>query len=382
MRVTVHVGQCGCQIGQSFWRLGGSETPSLFDEDGKARTVLVDMEERVVNRFEGNEMFDPQFVVRNHPGSGNNWARGYVEFGKESEYGSEAPELVRRQIERCDSCDALLLFASSGGGTGSGLGSFLSEQFSFHFPEIVKIALPVISTKRASDVVTGSYNTVLSTAKWLEHADIVIPFDNEALARGKENMNGLISEFVVSVLSGTDKMRQLYGSLIPTRKQNILVPSYGTVSANAFGGMGREFDARFAEIFAGKCQLVSAPTRIKNQRPLSLAAGLVVHTRAKSCVTKDDVIRNFNEVRRTIKTNMNREIVAFNSTVSSNPNTTISLLHNTAAVRVMLNQISQEAQQLLKKKAHLHHYTEFIDDGDIEEAIKSVSTVRRAYCKN
>jgi tubulin epsilon len=385
--VSIHVGQCGCQIGQSLWPLLHRTLPEdlardrLFDEDGKARAVLIDMEERVLSRFANSSLFDRESVVSHHSGSGNNWARGYHEYGKQSEYGYIASELIRKQMERCDSFDSLLSFGSSSGGTGSGFGSFIVEEMSSISPKTNRIMFPVIGTKKTSDVVTGPYNSVLSLAKWLEYSHMVIPFDNEALALAlaKEKWNDLnkpVSEFVKSLITNCENLSELTSKLVFNGRLNILVPSFGTVPANAFGGIGREFDNRFSEIFNSKCQFLCLG---KSKRMKSLSAGLFVATGQKSVITEKDVERNFTEVKRVMKIHTEKEVVGFKQSGDKGDQTTISLLHNTTGVTGMLNRVCKEAQQLVKRRAHLHHYSDWLDAEDINEAIMRVNTVTRSY---
>ena len=56
-------------------------------------------------------------------GAGNNWAHGHHYYGPQ--YGDSIMELVRMEAEQCDSLQGALLLHSLGGGTGSGLGSYL-----------------------------------------------------------------------------------------------------------------------------------------------------------------------------------------------------------------------------------------------------------------
>lgn len=56
-------------------------------------------------------------------GAGNNWAHGHHVYGPQ--YHENILQLVRQEAEQCDSLQGFLLTHSLGGGTGSGLGSYL-----------------------------------------------------------------------------------------------------------------------------------------------------------------------------------------------------------------------------------------------------------------
>jgi tubulin epsilon len=174
----LQVGQCGNQIGQQFWQRALEEHSSvnrrgLFDEalgtffrnvddsvrppreipigDGRApiaslraRAVLVDMEEGVVNSLMHSrlgELFDARHCITSVSGSGNNWAVGYHNYGQR--YGETLRETVRHAAEACDCLQSFLLLHSMGGGTGSGLGTWTLEMLHDEYPEAFRFVAPV-----------------------------------------------------------------------------------------------------------------------------------------------------------------------------------------------------------------------------------------------
>jgi hypothetical protein len=72
---------------------------------------------RLRSLFEGTQL------ITDVSGAGNNWAHGARLYGPR--YRDSLLEAVRQQVERCDALQSFLLLHSLGGGTGSGLGSFL-----------------------------------------------------------------------------------------------------------------------------------------------------------------------------------------------------------------------------------------------------------------
>jgi tubulin epsilon len=56
-------------------------------------------------------------------GAGNNWAHGHHGYGPQ--YRDALTQQLRRAAEDADSLQGFLLLHSLGGGTGSGLGTFL-----------------------------------------------------------------------------------------------------------------------------------------------------------------------------------------------------------------------------------------------------------------
>ena len=213
--IVVQVGQCGNQVGCRFWDLALREHAATnrkgqFDEalgtffrnvdtrcnppaeipvgDGrrpiaslKARAVLVDMEEGVVNEIlKGplGDVFDSRQLITSVSGSGNNWACGYEQYGRR--YREQILEAVRKAAEACDCLQSFLLVHSMGGGTGSGLGTYICEMLSDEFPEVYRFVTSVYPSED-DDVVTSPYNSVLAMNQLTCFADCVTPVENQAL---------------------------------------------------------------------------------------------------------------------------------------------------------------------------------------------------------
>ena len=204
--ITVCVGQCGNQIGRSFWSRAlhehaanaryqqfssGSHGPvhqgAVFEEsmstffrnvnvsskvelqagseisDLQARACLVDMESGVLSetmRGPLRSLFSSRQMLSDVSGAGNNWAHGYCEYG--SKYATDLAELLRSQAEPCDSPQSFFLMHSLGGGTGSGLGSRILEIMEDEYHGIYRFAAAVLPSwsGEGDDVITSPYNSV------------------------------------------------------------------------------------------------------------------------------------------------------------------------------------------------------------------------------
>lgn len=229
--VTLQVGQCGNQIGWRFWDLLLREhsmhsPPGMYDEgmstffanvdggsgsgegdsgragplvgkarpkgtslaDGpiprkslRARAVLIDMEEGVVNqilRSPIGDLFERNQLITDVSGAGNNWAHGYSMYGPH--YRESILDQVRRSLEACESPQSFFMLHSTGGGTGSGVGSYVLEQLADAYPELYRFTASVFPSDD-DDVVVSPYNLMLSLGKLIEYSDCVLPLENQAL---------------------------------------------------------------------------------------------------------------------------------------------------------------------------------------------------------
>lgn len=199
--LSIQVGQCGNQIGMRFWDLALREHANrgiLFDDamssffkfeerqlgqdpQIKARSMVVDMEEGVINQLlksDIGELFDNHQLIKDVSGAGNNWAHGFYEYGKN--YTKTILDKLRKMMEDCDSPQCFMLMHSIGGGTGSGLGSFIVKTLADEYPEMYKFAISVFPSKD-DDVITSPYNSILSLNQLINCADCVLPIDNQSL---------------------------------------------------------------------------------------------------------------------------------------------------------------------------------------------------------
>lgn len=165
------MGQCGNQMGHKFWELlleehskynpnghyddalssffrntdKGSSLPTNTPiKNLKARAIVVDMEEGVTNQLlksDIGEIFDQKSFINDVSGAGNNWAHGFHEYGKR--YRNVIADQIKRALEQCDSPQSFFLLHSLGGGTGSGLGSYILGMLEDEFPEIFRFTASV-----------------------------------------------------------------------------------------------------------------------------------------------------------------------------------------------------------------------------------------------
>jgi len=206
--ISLHVGQCGNQIGSKYWEVVSQEhglaedgtyqgnDPGQLEKinvcyhegNGKfvPRAVLLDMEETVLNFVSTKpygSLFPSTNIIAGTEGAANQFMIGYYSPAAVN-YANQALNCIRREAEKSDCLQGIMFTHSTAGGTGSGLGMRLSDKIQeilepsfaccYHFA--------VFPSKRISDVIVESYNTCLTLDKMIDKENIVV-FDNEALHR-------------------------------------------------------------------------------------------------------------------------------------------------------------------------------------------------------
>lgn len=257
--MTVHVGQCGNQLAQAFWKSmvdehGINERGQTTHEDDMndkkdllfyqadddhyvPRAVLVDLEPRVINGMMQSPNFsnlfntDNIFLSDHGGGAGNNWASGYVQ-GQEVQ--EKIMDIIIREAENTDNLDGILFTHSVSGGTGSGTGSLLLEKLREAFPKKIIQTYSVFANSDATqttDVVVHPYNWVLSMQRLIENPDHVVVLDNAALHRlaaGKFKTDtptfDHINSLVARIMSTSTAMYRFNSPVCPSIRYLDLAP--------------------------------------------------------------------------------------------------------------------------------------------------------------
>ncbi|XP_026312531.1 tubulin delta chain [Piliocolobus tephrosceles] len=165
--VTVQLGQCGNQIGfevfdallrdshsshglcckreNEAYQASCKERFFSEEENGVpiARAVLVDMEPKVINQTLSKAAQSGRWKYGQHAcfcqkqGSGNNWAYGYSVHGPRHE--ESIMNLIRKEVEKCDSFSGFFIIMSMAGGTGSGIGAFVTQNLQDQYSNSLKM---------------------------------------------------------------------------------------------------------------------------------------------------------------------------------------------------------------------------------------------------
>ncbi|KAK2503877.1 hypothetical protein MC885_018687 [Smutsia gigantea] len=159
--VTMQLGQCGNQIGFEVFDalFSDSHCPQglcskreneAYQASCKerffipiARAVLVDMEPKVINQTVTKAAQSGRWKYGRHScfcqkqGSGNNWAYGYSVHGPRHK--ESIMNLIQKEVEKCDSLSGFFIIMSMAGGTGSGLGAFITQHLQEQYSNSLKM---------------------------------------------------------------------------------------------------------------------------------------------------------------------------------------------------------------------------------------------------
>ena len=454
--ITVQVGQCGNQIGCRFWELALKEhaaynTKARYDEalssffqnvdsrgvapvslpvgDGrgairalKARAVVVDMEEGVTNELLSGHMrdvFDTKQFITGQSGSGNNWACGSHHYGPM--YRDALLEAVRKQAEDADSLQGFMLLHSLGGGTGSGLGSYMLGALADEFPDVYRFAVSVFPSED-DDVVTSPYNATLACAALAEHADCAMPVENQALmdivtsiydksdvntrrgsaltgvdtlgvevsgrgGRPWDAMNGIAANLLLNLTAGARfdgalnvDINEVTTNLVPFPKMHFLLssmsPAFVSADKRKSAPAPRTMDQIFTEVFGRDRQLAAVDPR----RSTYLACALMM----RGAVTVSDASRNVDRLRKGLRmahwVSDGFKVGLCDRAPTGTPYSALCLANN-CAMRKPLDAMTSRFQKLRRRNLYVHHYGEFMEIDDMDAAAGTIVDLAEEYAR-
>ncbi|KAF9597911.1 hypothetical protein IFM89_022281 [Coptis chinensis] len=166
--------------------VGRDAFDTFFSETGGGkhvpRAIFVDLEPTVIDEVRTRtyrQLFHPEQLISGKEDAANNFARGHYTVGKEIV--DLYLDRVRKLADNCTGLQGFLVFNAVGGGTGSGLGSLLLERLSVDYGKKSKFGFSIYPSPQVSTAVVEPYNSVLSTHSLLEHTDVAVLLDNEAI---------------------------------------------------------------------------------------------------------------------------------------------------------------------------------------------------------
>ena len=181
----IQVGQCGNQLGNHvLTAMSGhanvfSPYFSVSDKSKlpSANAVLIDMEPKVIGSLlssSGKFNYSQNFSFFKQEGSGNNWAHGFLGHGPACK--GSLTEVLRKCAER-EPVSHITLFQAMGGGTGSGVGSFVCR---LAREELGVGCLNVMVAPRfCGEVILQFYNSAFSLATCYEEAEGIVLLEND-----------------------------------------------------------------------------------------------------------------------------------------------------------------------------------------------------------
>merc|ERR1712066_1194743 len=88
---------------------------------------------------------------------------------------------LRKLCDNSENVQGFLISHAVGGGTGSGLGALILERIAVDYRKKSKIGFEIYPSPQMSTCIVEPYNAMLSTHWLLDHTEVPIVLDNEAI---------------------------------------------------------------------------------------------------------------------------------------------------------------------------------------------------------
>ena len=206
-----------CEASMERFFCQSPQTPDIW----QARAVMVDMEPKVIAqtleaaRKTGTWRYPSKQQFCQKRGSGNNWAHGFCVHGPAAK--ENILNMVQREVEKCDHFGGFLALMSLAGGTGSGVGAFVSESLRDEYPHCFMVN-QVVWPYHMGEVIVQNYNAILTLSRLYQTSDAVITMENDSLHRICSQLHGIKKvsfEDINKVIT-----RKLAGILLPAYSGN------------------------------------------------------------------------------------------------------------------------------------------------------------------
>jgi tubulin alpha len=270
--LTINVGQAGIQLGQAVWnqylaehgisnqgKKEKSEDTSFrcfFEETGSGqfvpRNLSVDLEPNVIDDVRNSPtaaIFHPEFLLSGKEDAANNFARGHYTVGKEII--DRVNDRLRKLVDNCENVQGFIINHAVGGGTGSGLGALILERLAVDFRKKSKLGFEIYPSPQISTCVVEPYNALLTTHWLLDHTEVSILLDNEAIygicqknldvpRPSYENLNRLIAKVISSMTASLRfegemnvDLNEFQTNLVPFPRLHFMTSSMSPIQSRA-----------------------------------------------------------------------------------------------------------------------------------------------------
>jgi tubulin alpha len=297
-----------------------------------------------------------------------------------------------------------LVFHSVGGGTGSGLGSLLLERLSVDYGKKSKLDFTIYPSPQVSTAVVEPYNSVLATHSLLEHTDVAVMLDNEAvyeICRNKlditkpsyQNLNRLIAQVISSLTASLRfdgalnvDITEFQTNLVPYPRIHFMLSSYAPVISAAK---------------AGHEQLSTSELTSQAFEPTAMMAKCDPrHGKYMACclMYRGDVVpKDVNAAVATIKTKRTIQFVdwcptGFKCGINYQPpfcvaggdlapvKRAVCMISNSTAIAEVFTRIDHKFDLMYNKRAFVHWYVgEGMEEGEFSEAREDLAALEKDY---
>lgn len=347
-------------------------------------------------------MWHPDYLINCCEDAANNFARGHFTVGKNVI--ERFLDQLRKCVHACHSVQGFIVLNSYGGGTGSGLSALIFEHLDIEYSKSAKFQQCIYPAPQLATAIVEPYNALLSASKSIEHTDVVMLIDNEALfdiccrqlsitRPVYNNLNRLVAQIfsamTVSIRFGSSlnhDLLQLQTNLVPYPRIHFPAVNYAPIlDPHRANHEKMSITELTRELFESSNQLIKCDLRLGKYMSCCI--------QYRGLITPRQVNLGVYEVkRRTDICFVDWCPTGFKLGISPMPPTIVpgseiapterncTMFCNTTAVAQVWQRLDKKFDLLFNKRAFVHWYVgEGMEEGEFVEARDDLIKLEKDY---